>query len=509
MFILLCCLFGRPAHGFGEAPTVPFRFAPAPLAAAAAPAPAAASVEILSPPSCTLLRPRAAPLRIEVQVALPPPPSSSPRSFDRVCVDVHARHSAQHAWYFMNPPPPTFDQHLQLCGSVADEDVGTARGGSVLLLAGDLPAAATANRTSGHLLLSATVNAASVPHLRLPPRQADAAVVLEIGRTPTPRPALDDAFQMCRDFEADVNRAKLDKFARMSHRFRPPPALAEHLDAALPPREAIAHLLDPRLLTALRNGTVAALSALLGVQPDARTPTAESPPPRVPSFPVLRPTAAALLIDYIDGCKQQNAAAAAGRPDDTLTIPNNFDDDKPRSPWTGVVLDEIGLGPLAEALLLAVVQPLSRVLFPEWGAVLDSYHAFSLHVGTSDGRRQSAVEHRVVGDRLPSHNDICETSINICLGRNFSGSAMQFQNVNGRQGEGTSPPHQQHLEHVPGRAFLNLCQHYHGTNALVSGERHAVVIRGLSSRFRRSPGEEWSAHCPRRGVEPPVFGGDL
>ena len=105
--------------------------------------------------------------------------------------------------------------------------------------------------------------------------------------------------------------------------------------------------------------------------------------------------------------------------------------------------------------------------------------------------------------------NICETSINICLGRNFSGSAMQFQNVNGRQGEGTSPPHQQHLEHVPGRAFLNLCQHYHGTNALVSGERHAVVIRGLSSRFRRSPGEEWSAHCPRRGVEPPVFGGDL
>ena len=184
----------------------------------------------------------------------------------------------------------------------------------------------------------------------------------------------------------------------------------------------------------------------------------------LPSFPVLKLGAAALLVIS----EQQNAIANTDA-DNTASIPNNFGDDKPRSPWTGVILDEVGLGTLAEAMLLAIVQPLSRILFPEWdSALLDSYHAFSLHVGTSVShrRRSTTVEHRVVGDRLPSHNDICETSINICLGRNFSGSAMQFQaSTEGRACINSAASAA--LEHVPGR----------GSCASTTTDKHTDVRR--------------------------------
>lgn len=49
--------------------------------------------------------------------------------------------------------------------------------------------------------------------------------------------------------------------------------------------------------------------------------------------------------------------------------------------------------------------------------------------------------------------------------------------------------------HVPGRAFINNCQHFHGTNGIASGQRHAVVVRGFSSAFRRSPAEGFADSC--------------
>lgn len=149
---------------------------------------------------------------------------------------------------------------------------------------------------------------------------------------------------------------------------------------------------------------------------------------------------------------------------------------------------------------MAVLKPLARVAFPEWAAVsIDSYHAFSIHVARPGKRRASGVENRLVGDSLPSHIDICEVSMNICLGREFNGTDMIFRGVNGLKGGGGAGGGDGagdiRIPHVPGRAFLNLCQHYHGTLPLLSGERHALVVRGLSSSFRRSPAEMWASSC--------------
>jgi hypothetical protein len=37
-----------------------------------------------------------------------------------------------------------------------------------------------------------------------------------------------------------------------------------------------------------------------------------------------------------------------------------------------------------------------------------------------------------VGDSLPQHIDVCEISMDICLGRNFKGSAVKFTLLNGQ-----------------------------------------------------------------------------
>ena len=50
----------------------------------------------------------------------------------------------------------------------------------------------------------------------------------------------------------------------------------------------------------------------------------------------------------------------------------------------GVILDEVGLGALAAALAGEVLAPVSAVTHPAWTRAtggLDSYHAFSIHVG--------------------------------------------------------------------------------------------------------------------------------
>ena len=191
-----------------------------------------------------------------------------------------------------------------------------------------------------------------------------------------------------------------------------------------------------------------------------------------------------------------------------LSVPNNSG--KPRDHRTGVVLPEAGLGGLAESLAGDVLAPLARLLHKAWTPWhLDSYHAFSIHVLHSDtgalaGERAEPVSNRNVGDRLPRHVDVCESSMNICLGNpGFNGSDVYFQNVMGTQSDdshvdafdASDPATLTYVRHVPGRAFINLCQHFHGTNSLAAGERNTIVVRGLSSHFRRAPAELFTEQC--------------
>lgn len=89
--------------------------------------------------------------------------------------------------------------------------------------------------------------------------------------------------------------------------------------------------------------------------------------------------------------------------------------------------------------------------------------------------------------------------MNICLGDQFEGSAVIFGPAGKENNElGSSDDlvkTGQRVAHVPGRAFINVCQHYHGVEPLASGSRHAIVVRGLSSAVRRSPAEIYYEQC--------------
>ena len=165
-----------------------------------------------------------------------------------------------------------------------------------------------------------------------------------------------------------------------------------------------------------------------------------------------------------------------------FSLPTNFHD--LRKEHTGIILDEMGLGRLANELVLRVLVPLSRLLFPDWLPwSIDSYHAFTIHKSVGESETQ---------ENRRSHMDVCESSMNVCLGGEFNGSSVHFT----PNGQGfASAFHTFDVEHIPGRAFINLCQHYHGVNPMRAGQRHVMVLRAMSSYFRRSPGELFCERC--------------
>ena len=103
-----------------------------------------------------------------------------------------------------------------------------------------------------------------------------------------------------------------------------------------------------------------------------------------------------------------------------LRLPNNVG--RARGPTSGVVLSEIGLYDLSHALVKYILAPLGRIMYPLYGFDVDSFHAFSLHVVPSDHGEARAGE-----SYLRTHIDICEFSMNICLGDTFQGGMYYFK----------------------------------------------------------------------------------
>jgi hypothetical protein len=102
------------------------------------------------------------------------------------------------------------------------------------------------------------------------------------------------------------------------------------------------------------------------------------------------------------------------------------------------------------------------------------YHAFSIHVH-EEGVISADFEGTQPKDApgLRGHIDVCEVSMNICLGTSeFTGSAVYFgpagQESNELRSSDDLVETGVRVAHVPGRAFINVCQHYHGVEPLVS-----------------------------------------
>ncbi|CAL5419269.1 unnamed protein product [Camellia sinensis] len=84
----------------------------------------------------------------------------------------------------------------------------------------------------------------------------------------------------------------------------------------------------------------------------------------------------------------------------------------------GAVLDDFGLETMLDKLMEDFIRPISRVFFPEvGGSTLDSHHGFVVEYGMD----------RDVD--LGFHVDDSEVTLNVCLGKEFSGGELFFRGV--------------------------------------------------------------------------------
>ena len=113
-----------------------------------------------------------------------------------------------------------------------------------------------------------------------------------------------------------------------------------------------------------------------------------------------------------------------------------------------------------------LVTPMAKILYPLFvGKGLDSHHAF-------------VVEYKVGKDeKLDFHVDDSEVTLNVCLGRIFTGGTLFFRGIRCAQHQQTDPQENELFDfgHLQGRGILHIGRHRHGANKIKSGERFNLV----------------------------------
>ncbi len=137
----------------------------------------------------------------------------------------------------------------------------------------------------------------------------------------------------------------------------------------------------------------------------------------------------------------------------------------------GVVLNSIGMEKTIDALQRRYVRVLAAALFPIEGEHVDHHHAFM-------------VQYRQGEDLgLDMHTDACDVTLNVCLGKEFTGAGLTFCGLRGGGHERTFAFRHQH---VKGRAIMHVGHHRHGADDIVTGERYNLILWNKSSTFRAS-----------------------
>lgn len=159
----------------------------------------------------------------------------------------------------------------------------------------------------------------------------------------------------------------------------------------------------------------------------------------------------------------------------------------------GVVLDDFGLETMLDKLMCDFVRPISKVFFSDvGGSTLDSHHGF-------------VVEYGIDKDvNLGFHVDDAEVTLNICLGKQFSGGELFFRGVRCEKHVITEIQPQEIFDYsqVPGQAILHHGRHRHGARATTDGNRINLVLWCRSSVFRelkkyQKDFPSWCGECQR------------
>merc|ERR1711974_485326 len=126
----------------------------------------------------------------------------------------------------------------------------------------------------------------------------------------------------------------------------------------------------------------------------------------------------------------------------------------------GVILDEIGFRNFFVELREMIISPISKILYPEEGRNLHDHHGF-------------IVKYKIGEDTdLDFHFDSSEVTLNVCLGKQFTGGSLYFR---GLLKDPSTHSENFEFEHVKGRGIIHLGKHRHGANQITSGTRYNLI----------------------------------
>lgn len=193
--------------------------------------------------------------------------------------------------------------------------------------------------------------------------------------------------------------------------------------------------------------------------------------PRVFQAALLEPEACAELVREID--RRRARAVERGA---SLSAANSMHEH-------GVVLAELGFGPLLDALHTRVA-PLAARLLPDFaGAGLDAHHSYL--VDYSDETDPD----------LSFHADDSEVTVNLCLGDEFRGAELVMMGLRCRAHLQTGLRAEEELRivHEVGHAVIHAGLHRHRVDPIRSGRRRNLILWCRSSALRR---DLRSSACP-------------
>lgn len=136
-----------------------------------------------------------------------------------------------------------------------------------------------------------------------------------------------------------------------------------------------------------------------------------------------------------------------------------------------MLLHEVGLDePLVTPLRERFLQPLMALLYPDCGGGwLDSHRAFVVKYAPGQDRE------------LGCHYDNAELTVNVALGKSFTGGALYFGGLFQAPSALAKPLE---VEHMVGQGVLHRGGQLHGARSLGTGERWNLVVWLRSSAVR-------------------------
>jgi len=136
----------------------------------------------------------------------------------------------------------------------------------------------------------------------------------------------------------------------------------------------------------------------------------------------------------------------------------------------GIIIDELGYRAAISSLMKNYLLPISSLFYSDYyGSSLNNHHCFMVRYKQGEDLD------------LALHTDDAEVTLNVCLGKEFTGGTLSFYGIKDQ-------PDQHKLnitiEHKKGVALLHLGTHYHEANKIEDGERCNLILWCRSTEFK-------------------------